>query len=414
MNEGAVSTQAQGLLNLSRTLNKYQGLLNRQTGEQFNLFNIIGSCEATHSNLLAELLNPEGSHGQGDIFLRDFVNVRMKAQSAEITFAPLDYGKVQVFTEFSIGHVTEESGGRIDILIREGNESRIIIENKIYATEQIHQVNRYEKFAPGAAIVFLSLDGREPQSLKDGKRPKNLICISYKEHILEWLKACQKEAVGAPPVREAIAQYIGLIKQITNRTISDHMSQEIIKAALADKETIHAFFSLTAAYDTLRKAIINKMYEQLHNIAQQLELRLERDDNLASKDGAFMFAFLSSKFSDVKCKIGFGFDRANYNEFCLGFCDMGALGSAEERNRLRDIFSKQYGNAEQSAYWPAWVSFRPYRSWSNDVFEKIYSGDFAKDVELELKKLIRIFDEYVITRQVQPSIGVTSKPSSLH
>ena len=217
MNEGNANPQAQELLNLSRTLNYYEEQLARP-GDQFNLFNIIGSCEATHSNLLAVLLNPKGSHGQGDVFLRHFVDVIRKAKGAETTIPELFCGAAEVLTEFSIGPVTDESGGRIDILIREGTEPRFLIENKIYAAEQQNQLNRYECFASkfNAAVIFLTLDGREPQNLKDGK---HLICISYKDHILEWLKTCQKEAVAAPPVREAIAQYIGLIKQIINQSI---------------------------------------------------------------------------------------------------------------------------------------------------------------------------------------------------
>jgi hypothetical protein len=186
MNAAAISPQAQGLLNLSRALNHYEELLHRHTGEQFNLFNIIGSCEATHSNLLAELLNPKGSHGQGGVFLRRFIDLIVETKTCRATIPVLDdYEKVHVSTEYSIGNVTDESGGRIDILIREGIEPRIIIENKIYAVEQKHQVNRYENFAPDAAILFLTLYKDEPENLKGGKKPKHLICISYKEHILE-------------------------------------------------------------------------------------------------------------------------------------------------------------------------------------------------------------------------------------
>ncbi|MGO9200223.1 MAG: PD-(D/E)XK nuclease family protein [Limisphaerales bacterium] len=68
MNDHAISPQAQNLLNLSKTLNHYQDLLDRHTGEQFNIFRVIGSCEATHSDILADLLSPEGTHGQGDVF----------------------------------------------------------------------------------------------------------------------------------------------------------------------------------------------------------------------------------------------------------------------------------------------------------------------------------------------------------
>ena len=46
------------------------------TGENFNVFNILGLSTKevrTHSAFIAELLNPKGSHGQGDTFLKLFV-----------------------------------------------------------------------------------------------------------------------------------------------------------------------------------------------------------------------------------------------------------------------------------------------------------------------------------------------------
>jgi hypothetical protein len=204
-------------------------------------------------------------------------------------------------------------------------------------------------------------------------------------------------------VREAIAQYIGLIKQITHQTISDHMSQEIIKAALANPESLHAFFSLTGACHEIRKAIINKMYEQLDTIARQLELELDKPPaDLAPKYAQFTFTLRNPKFLGVKCKIAFGFDRDNYRDFSLGYCDDGQLGSAEERNRLKNIFEKQFGKAEQSPSWPAYVYFgSSYRNWSEDVFEKINSGVFTDDVKVELQKLIKIAEEFVSTQPAQ-------------
>ncbi len=46
------------------------------TGENFNVFKIlkVETKEVkTHSAFIAELLNPQGSHGQGDVFLKLFV-----------------------------------------------------------------------------------------------------------------------------------------------------------------------------------------------------------------------------------------------------------------------------------------------------------------------------------------------------
>src|SRR5688500_17218697 len=54
---------------------KYEGIADI-TGENFNIFRIlkVDSNEVrTHSAFLAELLNPKGSHGQKDVFLKLFI-----------------------------------------------------------------------------------------------------------------------------------------------------------------------------------------------------------------------------------------------------------------------------------------------------------------------------------------------------
>ena len=67
--------------------------------------------------------------------------------------------------ERDIGRRTETTGGRIDIILEDG-EHAIIIENKIYATDQHHQLLRYnnygkQRFPKGFKLIYLTLDGHE-------------------------------------------------------------------------------------------------------------------------------------------------------------------------------------------------------------------------------------------------------------
>lgn len=49
----------------------------RLRGEQFNIFHACGvnHYETTHSAIIAEFLNPQGSHGQGDVYLKEFLGI---------------------------------------------------------------------------------------------------------------------------------------------------------------------------------------------------------------------------------------------------------------------------------------------------------------------------------------------------
>ncbi len=94
------------------------------TGEKFNIFSILrmeSDEVATHSRFIAELLNRKGTHGLKDKFLRLFVD-----RFADIV--EFDTAKSHVITEYFIGRLGEDTGGRIDILTRDDNGHVILIE----------------------------------------------------------------------------------------------------------------------------------------------------------------------------------------------------------------------------------------------------------------------------------------------
>ena len=128
----------------------------RKRGEQFNMFKACGvnHYENTHSAIIAELLNPQGSHGQGSIFLSSFIRI---CCSHDFTFS---LQGVEVHTEFPI------DDGRLDIFVKNKNGQIIIIENKIYALDQPEQLKRYEKYAKkykdgDYELIYLTLYGSD-------------------------------------------------------------------------------------------------------------------------------------------------------------------------------------------------------------------------------------------------------------
>src|SRR5690606_8756768 len=147
----------------------------------------------THSKLLAELLNPNGSHLQGDIFLKLFVEYLNNLKTSEKNFFLPDDHKIQLNTEKSIvqiekhiGKRNDDEGGRIDICIIEDESAKqnlICIENKIYAGEQDKQMQRYGNYAKNytkSHLFYLTLWGNETNTKGD----EVVYPISYKTHIL--------------------------------------------------------------------------------------------------------------------------------------------------------------------------------------------------------------------------------------
>lgn len=75
-----MNDQISNILNQVRLLKGKYDELAAVTGEQFNVFSILG-VEAdevrTHSAFLADLLNPQGSHRQGAAFQKLFLKVAL-------------------------------------------------------------------------------------------------------------------------------------------------------------------------------------------------------------------------------------------------------------------------------------------------------------------------------------------------
>lgn len=222
----------QNLLNSVKRISAHQAEIQRLKGENFNLFSILGMESAenkTHSAFLGEMLSPRGSHGFGQLFLEKFL------QSIEYS-GPLDIRSAQVILEKYIGPRDDENktGGRIDIYLEDNAGNSISIENKIYASDQYAQIERYVKHKKAHpnqdnTVYYLTLEGNEASEASRGEliSEQDYHCISYKTSIIEWLKACMKEAAEMPILRESIKQYIVLIQKLTNQLSDTKMENEL-------------------------------------------------------------------------------------------------------------------------------------------------------------------------------------------
>lgn len=225
-----MTTEILKLLKSIHTVTKHHQEMTILRGEHFNLFSILGLESAenkTHSAFIGDLLNPKGSHLMGTLFLELFIKQVGLPKDFEVQTASLTIEKY-------IGPRDDaaKSGGRIDIYLADGAGLTICIENKIYAGDQNTQIERYCSYNKKKNTVFyLTLDGDEAsdESKGDLKANEAYHLISYEVDILEWLLACQKEAVQHQTIRDGIGQYINLIKKLTHQLSNHHMKEETNK-----------------------------------------------------------------------------------------------------------------------------------------------------------------------------------------
>jgi len=183
--------------------------------EFFNIFYLLGLSRAevrTHSNFLANLLNPNGNHGQGMLFLRSFLDMlKKKYKGFPYPSDNLELGHWSAFTE----KVTRQ--GRLDIVVMNPIQSYVcLIENKIDALEGHRQLERYSLWLNSIrddyhfqAMVYLTIHGE--QAISALGYP--FFTLSYRRDIASWLSKSIPE-IQAASVKEIVRQYIDVIRRL--------------------------------------------------------------------------------------------------------------------------------------------------------------------------------------------------------
>ena len=210
--------------NYQRLSNSFQILTNlveeldRKEAQEFNIFSILdrGHHEVlTHTPFLAELLNPKGSHGQDNLFLRLFL-------TQSLNFSENDACDPNWFVIKESEHVDLRV---VNYFLR----TAVFIENKIYTDAHSGQLSRYFKiwkegvFQGNGAFVYLTPLGNMPgdYGFDDIGYPENpkdsilkeLIRLSYRKDISGWLEKALPQ-IQAPKVYQTVKQYINLIKTL--------------------------------------------------------------------------------------------------------------------------------------------------------------------------------------------------------
>jgi PD-(D/E)XK nuclease superfamily len=192
----------------------------------FNIFFALGHEYrevSTHSAMLAHLLDPLDSHAQKILFLRRFLDIVKKAAGHQgkhfIIPPPQDGSRWRCRKEVRLPNGL----GRADIPLR-GPSLLLVIENKIYASDQENQLRQYWEFLSAEAeryhllpvVVYLTPDGRAPTPQSIGESPalvEKIVSLSYQEDIYELIQSTS-EALKAVSVAEVLLQYAALVRRL--------------------------------------------------------------------------------------------------------------------------------------------------------------------------------------------------------
>ena len=345
-----------------------------ERGENFNIFNDLGFMSDEvhlHSMFLANLLNPKGSHGQRGKFLEAFLKMLQKSFPAiSADSLELDTAIASVGVEKYIGRQTDSEGGRIDIYLTDGKHS-IIIENKINAGDQHHQMLRYWNYGMSQkgddteksfVLIYLTLDGCSPSkdSLGEDLKENDIVCLSYKSDIRGWLDRCVELAARTPLVRETINQYISTIDILTNNVMEDN--KELLDI-LSKEENLDAIYDIANNKNIVVNRFINEVFiPKLRDLAESKGLTMGDNctENWMEESWAGA-SFYNPKWKYLK--LAFEFEHKGLDFLIFGFRPKDEDGVKREDVKDWEKVQKNYSTKDVNNQCWIWKDFNGNQYW---------------------------------------------------
>lgn len=181
-------------------LDQKQAVFDRRVAPQFSVFDYFKERETDLSRAFGGLLDPAGTHGQGDTFLQLFLGEIRCSLTGKLreNFPDSDTQGCKAHLEYS----TDK--GRIDIVLEMPGNRWIGIENKPWAVEQPDQIKNYmcalrskTKKTEAAWVLYLSGNGNDPETLpEEGEGKERCLTMPYRTRgekppsVENWIQRC--------------------------------------------------------------------------------------------------------------------------------------------------------------------------------------------------------------------------------
>ena len=191
--------------------------LDLHLARRFTFFYFIDLDENRMSDVFAYLLNPDETHGQGELFLREFLS------DVPLKWLPeSDWSRVSIGREVITSRI-ENWNRRIDIEIAfqiANSWAAIAIENKPWAGDQDRQLSDYARHLESMyegrfKLIYLTPKGEEPseasispEERKKRKDENQLDCASIRNWASDkgWLQRAESK-VKAERVRWFVSDF---------------------------------------------------------------------------------------------------------------------------------------------------------------------------------------------------------------
>ena len=245
---------------------------------RFNPFQFLQTDEMGLSKILAFLLDPTETHGQGDLFLNSFLKFINKHQF-------LAYQKVNIYlekiTKEENDEITNETtnettnkNGRHDIFIEgilDNKTSWVIsIENKLQgAIDQPKQMHTYDKdlknyVSDSYFLIYLPIFSNNPpeKSISEDKWAKLMsdkkAMVLSASMLIKWL---DNTLIIAPAVKQFCNDFKKFLSEDIMGNTQD--SNELIECLINNDKALFSALTVLETRDTLYEKLMAMLVEQL-------------------------------------------------------------------------------------------------------------------------------------------------------
>lgn len=257
------------MLLVDEKFGQIQKLIAKQRNE-FDALDFIGelgcgsgdalwSSEEFHSNVLAWLLDPRGSHGLGDCFLTRF----LRQAGMQPVGCSWDWAETEVTREWA--NEVDGQQGYLDILIvNHPQQILCAIENKVFSSEHGNQLTRYRKAlevsypAYNKYYVFLTPRAILPLREEEKKHWRPLsysVVFDIVQHIVDNYQISTNQ-----DIREFLRQYITTLRR--NIVPGTSAAQLARKTYLEHREAVELMVDNKPDYWTEAKQWLEKAIAQ--------------------------------------------------------------------------------------------------------------------------------------------------------
>lgn len=283
--------QVQNLLNevnsKIQSLETAKSLYSEQLAPDFQVFDFVNTSENGLSWIIANLLNPKGTHGQKTLFLEQFIRICLPNIQNNTVWQNYLENLTQTEVETEATTWANRAYRRMDIYLSARINSEtfgICIENKPYANDQENQLADYfleleNRKLSQKHLVYLCEYG-EPSNYSVTKDvleswiKNQLISFVTYSQLVVWLTECKKDCQNHS-VTEFLNQFIKFIqKQFMG--VDDMNEQEmILNSMLQDQQTITSSIKISLNIFEMKRRLITKLLNELKLISNNKSYTVE-------------------------------------------------------------------------------------------------------------------------------------------